>query len=352
MAFKARTFVYPMLLLLTFLLSIPSQGVSQVTSTPTALSLLVYSDGIIHVTYTLAVAEIVPRVNVTLFGLLYENLLVVDEDGTFLTYSLVPPILTIDSLGAQRIILEWDALDLTNKTSGIWTLSIDAPIAFLVTFPKNTAILELSEVPIEIKNIDQQVIITMPARHQTISYLVGTITPQERARETLDTVTAIIANIKASGVDTAAAEAILQEAETAYSQGKYAEAEALANEALEKAYEAQEAKQSFPTSLLFLGGGSAVAVVIGGFFFVRRRRGEAADVEVVLQEYPWLRPDQQAVIRFLADQRAGVFESDLRKAFDLPKSSMWRLIKRLEDEGIVTVRLLRGQNYIELKRKR
>ncbi len=72
----------------------------------------------------------------------------------------------------------------------------------------------------------------------------------------------------------------------------------------------------------------------------------------MLHEYPWLRPDQQAVIRFLADQRAGVFESDLRKAFDLPKSSMWRLIKRLEDEGIVTVRLVRGQNYIELKRKR
>ena len=351
MAFKARTFVYPMLLLLTCLLSIPSQGVSQVTSTPTALSLLIYSDGIIHVTYTLAVAEIVPRVNVTLFGLLYENLLVVDEDGTFLTYSLAPPILTVDSLGAQRINLEWDALDLTNKTSGIWTLSIDAPIAFIVTFPKDTTILELSEVPIEIKNTDQQFIITMPARHQTISYLVGTITPQERARETLDTVTAIIANIKASGVDTAPAEAILQEAETAYSQGKYAEAEALANEALELAYEIQEAGQSFPAPLLILGGGSAVAVVIG-FFFVRRRRGGTVDVEAVLQAYPWLRPDQQAVIRFLADQRAGVFESDLRKAFDLPKSSMWRLIKRLEDEGIVTVRLLRGQNYIELKRKR
>lgn len=340
-----------MLLLLTCLLSIPCPSVSQVTSTPTALSLLVYSDGIIHVTYTLAVAEIVPRVNVTLFGLLYENLLVVDENSTFLTYSLDPPILTVDSLGAQHISLEWDALDLTNKTSGIWTLSIDAPIAFLVTFPKNTTVLELSVAPIEITFIDQQALVTMPLGHQFISYIVGTITPKERARETLDTVTAIIAAIRASGVDTAPAEAILQQAETAYAQGKYAEAEALANEALELAYDLQEAGPSFPTPLLFLGGGSAVAVVLG-VFLVRRRRGGAVDVEAVLHEYPWLRPDQQAVIRFLADQRAGVFESDLRKAFDLPKSSMWRLIKRLEDEGIVTVRLVRGQNYIELKRKR
>jgi uncharacterized membrane protein len=350
MPFMVRTIVYPMLLLLTCLLAIPCQGVSQVTSTPTALSLLVYSDGIIHVTYTLAVAEIVPRVNVTLFGILYENLIVVDENSTFLDYALDAPILTVDSLGAQRISLEWDALDLTNKTSGIWALSIDAPIAFLVTFPKNTTILELSAVPIEITFIDPP-LVTMPSGRQFISYIVGTITPMERARETLNTVTVIIANIRASGVNTAPAEAILQTAEAAYAAGKYAEAEALANEALEVAYDIQEAEHSFPTPLLLLGLGSAVAVALG-LVLVRRRRGGAVDVEAVLQEYPWLRTDQREVIRFLAEKRAGIFESDLRKAFDLPKSSMWRLIKRLEDEGIVSVRLLRGQNYIELKRKR
>lgn len=350
MKFVFRTTVFTMLFLLTLLISIPCQVFSQVTSTPTTLSLLVYSDGIIHVSYTLAVGQIVPSVNVTLFGLMYENLIVFDENGTFLDYSLDAPIIVVDSLGARSIRLEWDALDLTNKTSGIWALTIDAPITFKVTFPKNTTILDLSEIPLEIMFLDPAILI-MPSNLQTISYVVGTITPKERARETLDTVAAIINNIKASGVNTAAAEALLLKAETAFSTGNYMLAETLANEALEKAYELQEETQSFPTHLLILVLGSVIIIAIS-LFLVRRVRGGKVDVEEVLKGYPWLRSDQQEIIRFLAEKKDGIFESDLRQAFDIPKSSMWRLIKRLEDEEIVTVTQLRGQNYIKLKKQK
>ncbi|MEE8570139.1 MAG: hypothetical protein V3S97_03965 [Candidatus Bathyarchaeia archaeon] len=335
---------------MTLLISIPCQVFSQVTSTPTTLSLMVYSDGIIHVSYTLAVGQIVPSVNVTLFGLMYENLIVFDENGTFLDYSLDAPIIVVDSLGARSIRLEWDALDLTNKTSGIWALTIDAPITFEVTFPKNTTILDLSEIPLEIMFLDPAILI-MPSNLQTISYVVGTITPKERARETLDTVAAIINNIKASGVNTAAAETLLRKAETAFSTGNYKLAETLANEALEKAYELQEETQSFPTHLLILVLGSVIIIAIS-LFLVRRVRGGKVDVEEVLKGYPWLRSDQQEIIRFLAEKKDGIFESDLRQAFDIPKSSMWRLIKRLEDEEIVTVTQLRGQNYIKLKKQK
>jgi uncharacterized membrane protein len=282
---------------------------------------------------------------------LYENLIVVDENNTFLDYSLDAPTIAVDTLGASNIRFEWDALDLTNKTSGIWAMTIDAPITFTVTFPKNTTILDFSEVPLEITDIDQQLIFTMPSNRQTISYIVGTVTPKERARETLDTVATIIANIEASGVNTAAAEAILQTAEDAFSAGNYVGAEELAYEALELAYDIQDQAHSFPTPLLLLASGSAVSAVLG-FFLVRRVRGGKIDVEAVLREYPWLRSDQREVIRYLAEKRDGIFESDLRNAFDLPKSTMWRLIKRLEDEDIVTVSQLRGQNYIELKKRK
>ncbi|RLI35975.1 hypothetical protein DRO66_06520, partial [Candidatus Bathyarchaeota archaeon] len=157
--------------------------------------------------------------------------------------------------------------------------------------------------------------------------------------------------IKANGVNTAAAEALLLTAETAFSTGNYMLAETLANEALEKAYELQEETQSFPTHLLVLVLGSVIIIAIS-LFLVRRVRGGKVDVEEVLKGYPWLRSDQQEVIRFLAEKKDGIFESDLRQAFDIPKSSMWRLIKRLEDEDIVTVTQLRGQNYIKLKKQK
>jgi uncharacterized membrane protein len=230
-------------------------------------------------------------------------------------------------------------------------MMIDAPINFTVTFPKNTRILDLSEIPLEIAVKDQQAILTMPPNLQTISYIVGTVTTNEKARETLDTVAAIIANIKAGEVNTAVAEALLLIAETAFSVGNYTGAEQLANDALELAYDLQDQAQSFPTPLLLLVSGSAISAALG-LFLVRRVRGGKIDVEAVLREYPWLRSDQREVIRFLAEKRDGIFESDLRNAFDLPKSTMWRLIKRLEDEEIVTVSQLRGQNYIELKKRK
>jgi uncharacterized membrane protein len=317
---------------------------------------MVYSDGIIHVSYTLAVDQIVPSVNVTLFGLLNENLIVVNENNTVLGYSIYAPTtgsraVAVYSLGARSIRLDWDAIDLTNKTFGVWVMTIDAPINFTVTFPKNTTILDLSEVPLEITVKDQQAILTMPSNLQTISYIVGTIATKEKARETLDTIAAIIANIKASEVNTAVAEALLLIAETAFSAGNYTGSEQLANEALELAYDLQNQAQSFPTPLLLLASGSTISAALG-LFLVRRWRGGKIDVDAVLREYPWLRNDQQEVIRFLAEKRDGIFESDLRKAFDLPKSSLLRLIKRLEDEEIVTVRQLRGQNYIELKKRK
>jgi uncharacterized membrane protein len=74
-------------------------------------------------------------------------------------------------------------------------------------------------------------------------------------------------------------------------------------------------------------------------------------VEEVLTEYPWLRDDQKEVLRFLANRKDGIFEAESRTAFNLPKSSMWRPIKKVEEESL-SVQALRRQNYIELKKRK
>ena len=66
-------------------------------------------------------------------------------------------------------------------------------------------------------------------------------------------------------------------------------------------------------------------------------------------QFPWLREDQKAVIRYLAQHRNGVFESELREVFHTPKSSMWRLIKKLEEAGLLTVTERRRQNFIQFR---
>jgi uncharacterized membrane protein len=62
-----------------------------------------------------------------------------------------------------------------------------------------------------------------------------------------------------------------------------------------------------------------------------------------------LRLEDQQVLRFLAEKEGAAFESEIRGNFKLPKTTIWRLVKRLEREELVEIRKAGGQNLIKLK---
>jgi uncharacterized membrane protein len=322
---------------------------AQSTATPYQLDLEVYQDGVVHIAYTFLVNQTLPQVNITLLGSLYQYLVVVDENDSILDYAIAEPEIVIDSLGAQQVHVEYDGLDLTNKTLGIWSIAVTAPINFTITFPVKTTILDLTEPPLTIESIDQHPVLTMPAGNQTISYVIETVTQQEETRALLDVITTIIAQIRANGVNVTPAEQLLQEAEHAYTVGKYHQAEQLAMDALELAYELETAGSPFPVLPLLVGG---IGFSLGGLVLLyRRKRPRPIDTIPIFRVYPWLREDQREVLRYLAQRPDGVFEAKLRRVFRTPKSSMWRLIKKLEEEGILDVEQICQQNYIKLRKQ-
>jgi uncharacterized membrane protein len=69
----------------------------------------------------------------------------------------------------------------------------------------------------------------------------------------------------------------------------------------------------------------------------------------VLEERPHLRPEDQDVLKYLAEKEGAAFESEIRTKFQLPKTTIWRLVKRLEREELVEIRKAGGQNLIKLK---
>jgi hypothetical protein len=315
---------------------------------PHQLDLEVYRDGAVHIAYTFLVNQTLPQVNVTLLGNVYQFLVVTDENDSILDYTIAPPEIVIDCLGARQIRVMYDGLDLTNKTFGIWSIAVTASINFTITFPIKTTILDLSEPPLTIESINQQPVLTMPAGNQTISYVIEAVTQQEEARALLDAITAIIGQIHADGVDTTPAEELLQEAEHAYTLGDYDQAEQLAMDALELAYELEATGAPFPLLPVLLGG---IGFSLLGLVLIhRRKRPRPIDTNPIFRVYPWLREDQREVIRYLAQRPDGMFEAELRRVFHTPKSSMWRLIKKLEEEGILDVKQIRQQNYIKLRR--
>ncbi|MDQ6668950.1 MAG: hypothetical protein M3Y53_12100 [Thermoproteota archaeon] len=69
----------------------------------------------------------------------------------------------------------------------------------------------------------------------------------------------------------------------------------------------------------------------------------------ILAERPHLRPEDQRVLKYLAEKDGAAFESEVRNKFLLPKTTIWRLVKRLEREELIEIRKAGGQNLIKLR---
>ncbi len=72
-------------------------------------------------------------------------------------------------------------------------------------------------------------------------------------------------------------------------------------------------------------------------------------VERAIGERPHLKHEDKQVLRFIAEKGGTAFESEIRNKFILPKTTLWRLVKRLERENLVMIRKAGVQNLIELR---
>ena len=72
-------------------------------------------------------------------------------------------------------------------------------------------------------------------------------------------------------------------------------------------------------------------------------------VSRIFAEKPHLRQEDRDVLQFLAEKEGAAFESEVRTRFQLPKTTVWRLVKRLEREELVEIRKAGGQNLIKLR---
>jgi uncharacterized membrane protein len=72
-------------------------------------------------------------------------------------------------------------------------------------------------------------------------------------------------------------------------------------------------------------------------------------VRRILSERPHLRNEDKQLLELLAEEQGAAFERDIRRKLLLPKTSVWRLVRRLEREELVEVIKVGSQNLIKLK---
>jgi uncharacterized membrane protein len=343
-------------------------------------NLQIYRDGLVRVTQTLTVNDTVPAVTLPLLNSSIDNFIVLDENQTVLDYDVDGINLTVFTLGATSVLLQYDTNSLTKKDFDVWSLIVDTPYNLTVQLPEESTVVYLSGTPTSIDMEGNKITLfpnqweisyvfplTPPADFQTSDL---NVTPREvEAGEEL-TVSVKITNVGGQTGSYTLPLIINQTTEdtktltlekgastttefkvTKQTPGKYnIEIAGLIDEftVTEASSNGETSSNMFPIEYLAAALVVVAAIFVAAFFLVRKR---GPNVEKIFKMHPRLNKEEKDVIQFLAENEGKAFESQIRERFpDIPRTSLWRLVKRLEKLEILGVKKIGLENQVELKK--
>jgi len=148
------------------------------------------------------------------------------------------------------------------------------------------------------------------------------------------------------------AEVLYASAVDALESGDYDQASMFADQALEAAVSASKTTDY----TMFLAGIAIVAVLVGVYMFTKKKPESTSvpdriefDLERLFDEHPELRIEDREVLRYLAENDGEAFAYDIRERFDIPRTSAWRMVQRLQRFEVVDERKVGGQSLINIK---
>ena len=248
---KRRTLL---VLLILASLTLPVAYAQEIT--PTSLEITVYSDGTAKAVYDLEADPTEVRVNVELYGAPYSNLVIRDEEGNPLGYTVNGVNVTIDSIGALGLDIQYITSSLTAKYGSLWELNLTAPAETRIVLPSGASIVDLVTFPTNIGVLDGKTYMDFDTGDVSIYYILGLPSIAVEADEAITAAETYINAMENDGILLDDASASLSEAETLYASGDYLEAKNSADSALRSAQDtvddadsAQEAIQRADTAI-------------------------------------------------------------------------------------------------------
>jgi len=270
----------------------------QTTYSVQSTKLTLYRDGLVHCEQEMATNELLPEITLPLISESPQNILLLDENSTVVDYAVVGDNLTAYTLGANKLSVEYDTMQLTRKEAEVWTLNTNYQHNMTVFLPQNATIVYLNEIPLAIETRENTIALSLGAGNWEISYIQTTIAPSASPTNTPDNSGQVTNGIRIEYI-------------------------------------------------------ALIAVVAGtvsvlGFMLFKRR---GPKVGRILKENPNLGDEDQKVIQFLIEKGGKAFEAELREKFpDMPRTSLWRLVRRLERLDIVEIKKIGLENQVQLKK--
>lgn len=295
---------------IVMVISIPIQSTFGTIKT---LELVIYPDGSTHVSSEISTDPLKPVFAVELLGPTIDNFVAQDENGFLLSATIEENSALVETLGASTISVNYDIHDLISKQGRIWSFKVNSPVEYTVLMPTNIVIVGMSTYPLNMQMINEKSQLLLPSGPIEISYFFGVAeTPPP---------------------------------------------------------ESNKPEQNSDNSIYLIGGSIAAAGAIAIILLMKRTKRHTnlqlsettikqepisekpLDVETIFELKPELRDDDKQLVSFISSNGGQAYESELRKKFLQPRTTMWRAVKRLERYGIVEIEKKELQNLVRLKKK-
>jgi len=271
-------------------------------SSTRSLDLIIYPDGTTHVSSEIEVEPLEPDFEVNLFGSSIDNFIAVGENNFLLSSTFFDETALVETLGSTTISIDYDIHDLVSKEGRFWTFAIDTPSDYTLLMPKNSVIVGMNTLPLNMEVINEQNRLLLPTGSSEINYVFGTttITPTNSDFDSfLLPIVGAVAALGALGV------VLLRRSQ-------------------------KKSKTVVTTQTI-------------------TKTGKPLDPETIFKLRKDLRDDDKDLINFIFNNGGKAFESELRKKFLQPRTTMWRAVKRLERQGIIEIEKKEMQNLVKLK---
>ena len=288
-----------------------SMPVQSAFSTVRTLDLIVYPDGTTHISSKISTDPLEPDFSVDLFGPTIDNFVAEDENGFLLSADIEDNMALVETLGTSTISVNYDIHDLVSKQGRIWSFKINSPVEYSLLMPRNIVIVGMSTYPLNLQTINDQSQLLLPSGPIEINYFFGVSELSPPPSNPPD--------------------------------------------------------QNSENSIYLIGGGIAAAAAIAAVLMKRSKNSsikttsqtikkqesqeKPLTVETIFEQRPELREDDKQLISFISGNGGQAYESELRKKFLQPRTTMWRAVKRLERYGIVEIEKKELQNLVILKKK-
>ncbi len=273
------------------------------------MDLIIYSDGSTHIYSEIEVDSFETDFALSLFGNEIDNFVAIGENDDLLSAEITNDVATIGTFGSSIISVNYDIHDLVSKEGRIWTFSLDAPTDYTLLMPENSVIVGMSALPLNMELVDERTRLLLPSGPSEINYVFGT----PAAFPPTPTPTP---------------------------------------------------ENEFDSTLIVIGGAVVAAGAIGAIFLKRSQKkperisattitqpGKPLEPETIFNLRPDLREDDKELINFIFNNGGQALESELRKKFLQPRTTMWRAVKRLERQGIIEIEKKDLQNLVRIKEK-